>query len=44
MVDRSAYTLYDKWISKEIGIIVCANMHSLFINIEDGSSSAIEDV
>jgi hypothetical protein len=30
------------WIRKEVGIIVGANMHSLFINIEDGTSSAIE--
>jgi len=44
MFDRSAYPLHNKRISKEVGVIVCANMHSLFINIEDGSSGAIEDV
>jgi len=43
-MNRSAYTLYNKRVRKEVGIIVRANMHSLFINIEDGSSSAIEDV
>ena len=44
MINRSAYPLYDMRIRKEIGIIVGANMHRLFINIEDGSSSAIENV
>ena len=43
--DRSANgALYNKRIRKEVGIIVRANMHSLFINIEDGSSRAIENV
>ena len=42
--DRSANgALYNKRIRKEVGVIVGANMHSLFINIEDGSSSAIEN-
>jgi hypothetical protein len=36
--------MYDMRIRKEVGVIVGANMHSLFINIEDGSSSAIENV
>ena len=44
MFDRSGCALYDKRIRKEVGIIVRANMHSLFINIEDGSSRAIENV
>ena len=44
MIDRSAYLVNNKRVGKEIGIIVCANMHRLFINIEDGSSGAIEDV
>jgi len=43
-MNRSVYSLYNKRIGKEIRIIVRANMHSLFINIEDGSSSAIEYV
>ena len=43
MFDRSRCALYNKGVRKEVGIIVRANMHSLFINIEDGSSSAIED-
>jgi hypothetical protein len=30
-------------VGKEVGIIVRANMHSTFFNIEDGSSSAIEN-
>jgi len=42
--DRSGCAVYDKRIRKEVGIIVRANMHSLFINIEDGSSGAIENV
>jgi hypothetical protein len=41
--DRSGCALYDKRIRKEVGIIVRANMHSLFINIEDRSSRAIEN-
>jgi len=40
--DGSRCALYNMRIRKEVGIIVRANMHSLFINIEDGSSSAIE--
>ena len=44
MINRSTYPLYNKRVRKEVGIIVRANMHSFFINIEDGSSSAIEDV
>ena len=36
--------MYNKWVGKEVGIIVRANVHSLFINIEDGSSGAIENV
>jgi hypothetical protein len=44
MVDRSGCALQNMRVSKEVGIIVGANMHSLFINIEDGSSGAIEDV
>ena len=44
MINRSRCALYDKRIRKEVWIIVGANMHSLFINIEDGASSAIEDV
>ena len=44
MINRSGCVLYDMRIRKEVGIIVGANMHSLFINIEDGSSSAIENV
>jgi hypothetical protein len=42
--DRSGCALYNMRIRKEIWIIVRANMHSLFINIEDGSSRAIENV
>ncbi len=42
--DRSGCALYNMRIRKEVGIIVRTNMHSLFINIEDGSSSAIENV
>jgi hypothetical protein len=42
--DRSGSALYDKRVRKEIGIIVGANMHSGLVNIEDGSSRAIEDV
>jgi hypothetical protein len=41
--NRSGCTLYDKRIRKEVGIIVCTNMHSTFVDIEDGSSSAIEN-
>lgn len=44
MFDRSGCALYNMRIRKEIWIIVRANMHSLFINIEDGSSRAIENV
>jgi hypothetical protein len=42
--DNSGCALYNKRIRKEVGIVVCANMHSSFVDIEDGSSSAIEDV
>jgi hypothetical protein len=42
--DRSRCALYNKRIRKEVGIIVRANMHSIFVNIEDGSSRAIENV
>jgi hypothetical protein len=41
--DRSGRALYDMRVGKEVGIIVRANMHSTFFNIEDGSSSAIEN-
>jgi hypothetical protein len=44
MFDRSRCALYDKRVRKEVGIIVRANMHSTLINIEDGSSRAIENV
>jgi hypothetical protein len=43
-LDRSGCALYNKRIRKEVGIIVRANMHSTFVNIEDGSSRAIENV
>ena len=36
--------LYNKRVRKEVGIIVRANMHSSLIDIEDGSSGAIENV
>jgi len=43
--DRSANgALYNKRIRKEVGIIVRANMHSTLVDIEDGSSRAIENV
>jgi hypothetical protein len=42
--DRSGCALYDMRVSKEVGIIVRANMHSIRVNIEDGSPSAIENV
>jgi hypothetical protein len=42
--DRPRCALYDKRVRKEVGIIVGANMHSTLINIEDGSSRAIENV
>ena len=32
-----------KRVRKEVGSIVRANMHSRLVDIEDGSSSAIED-
>ena len=32
-----------KSVIKKVGIIVCANMHSRLVDIEDGSSSAIEN-
>ena len=44
MINRSAYPLYNKRVGKEIGIIMGANMHSTLVDIEDGSSSAIENV
>ena len=44
MFDGSGCARYNMRIRKEIWIIVRANMHSLFINIEDGSSRAIENV
>ena len=44
MFDRSRSSLYNKRIGKEVGIIVRANMHSGLVDIEDGSSRAIEDV
>jgi hypothetical protein len=43
MVDRSGYLVNNKRVRKEVGIIVRANMHSRLVDIEDGSSSAIED-
>ena len=42
--DRSWSALHDMWIRKEVGIVVGADMHSGLIDIEDGSSGAIEDV
>jgi hypothetical protein len=42
--DKSVCALYDKRVSKEVGIIVGANMHSALVDIEDGSSRAIENV
>jgi hypothetical protein len=42
--DRSGCALYNKRVRKEVGIIVRTNMHSTFVDIEDGSSRAIEDV
>jgi hypothetical protein len=44
VINRSRCALYNKRVRKEVGIIVCANMHSPFVNIEDGSSRAIEYV
>lgn len=44
MLDRSRSLLYNKRVWKEVGIIVRANMHSGLVNIEDGSSRAIEYV
>ena len=44
MVDRSRSSLYNKRVRKEIGIIMRANMHSALVDIEDGSSRAIENV
>ncbi len=44
MFDRSGYLVYNKRIRKEVGIIVRANMHSTLVDIEDGTSRAIEDV
>jgi hypothetical protein len=44
MMNRSVYPLYNKRIRKEVGIIVRANMHRSLVDIEDGSSSAIENV
>ena len=44
MINRSTCPLYNKRVRKEVGIIVRANMHSSLVDIEDGSSSAIEDV
>ena len=42
--DRSTCPLYNKRVRKEIWIIVRADMHSGLVDVEDGSSSAIEDV
>lgn len=44
MFDKSVCALYDKRVSIEVGIIVGANMHSALVDIEDGSSRAIENV
>ena len=44
MFDRYRCSLYNKRIRKEVGIVVGADMHSGLIDIEDGSSGAIEDV
>ena len=44
MVNRSANAVYNKRVGKEIWIIVRANMHSTLVDIEDGSSRAIENV
>jgi hypothetical protein len=43
MIDRCGCALHNMRVRKEVGIIVRANMHSLFINIEDGSPGAIEN-
>jgi len=42
--DRCMCLVNNKRIRKEVGIIVGANMHSILVDIEDGSSSAIENV
>ena len=44
MVNRSAYAMYNKRVGKEKRIIVRANMHGIVVNIEDGSSSSVENV
>ena len=44
MFDRSRSSLYNKRVRKEVGIIMRANMHSGLVDIEDGSSRAIENV
>lgn len=43
-MNMSGYLVNNKRVRKEVGIIVRANMHSTLIDIEDGSSSAIENV
>ncbi len=43
-MNRSANAVYNKRVGKEIWIIVRANMHSILVDIEDGSSRAIENV
>ena len=45
-MDRSASAsaLYNKRVVKEIGIVVRANMHSILVDIKDGSSRSIENV
>jgi hypothetical protein len=43
-MNRTYGMLYNKRVSKEVGIIVRANMHSILVNIEYGSSRAIENV
>ncbi len=43
-MNRSANGSYNKRVGKEIWIVVRANMHSILVDIEDGSSRAIENV
>ena len=44
MINRSTYPLHNMRVRKEVRIIMRANMHSSLVDIEDGSSCAIEDV
>ena len=43
-MNRSANVVYNKRVGKEIWVVVRANMHSILVNIEYGSSRAIENV